>query len=121
MEKLLPATRRPDITFKSDGRILIAARVARILNLLPGACINVAVHDGEYLLFAESATLGNHTARCHAVNPTGRYIRANSVVLCRAMLRACHASSSAALMCGQAVEIAGQTYVPIITRTVINK
>ena len=121
MEKLLPATRRPDITFHSDGRILITARIARILNLNAGSFINVAVHDGEYLLFAGSATLGNHTARCHAVNPTGRYIRANSVMLSRAMLSACNATTTAALMCGQAVEIAGQTYVPIITRTVINK
>ena len=121
METILSTTRRPDLTFHADGRIYITARVARILRLSPDSCINVALHKGEYLLFAQNyeRMIGNHTARCHSVNKAGRYFRANSVALCRAMLDVCGVSLRAALMCGEPMTINGKTYLPIITRTTI--
>ena len=121
METILPTTRRPDMTFHADGRIYITARVARILRLTAESCINIARHQGEYLLFAEQYQnmIGTHTARCHSVNRGGRYYRANSVALCRAMLGACGVSLRAALMCGETMTINGKTYLSIITRTTL--
>lgn len=121
MEIILSSTRRPDITFHATGEIYITARVVRILQLTGDSCINIAKEKGEYLLFAEhyDGMIGLHTARCHVVNNGSRYFRANSVKLCRAMLDACGASGKAALMCGEAVEINGKTYLPIITKMIL--
>lgn len=121
MEKIISTTRRPDITFHKGGEIYITARVARILNLDGDSCINVARLKDEYLLFAEhyDGMIGNHSGRCYPTNVGGRYLRANSVRLCRAMLNACGASRRAALMCGEAITINGKLYLPIITRTML--
>lgn len=121
MEMILSSTRRPDITFHDTGEIYITARVARILRISGESCINVAKYKGEYLLIADTYTnmIGSHTARCHVVNTGSRYFRANSVKLSRAMLDACGASGKAALMCGEAVEINGKTYLPIITKLIL--
>lgn len=121
MEKIISTTRRPDITFSDNGVIHITARVARILHLTEDSCINIAKEKGEYLLFAENYTamIGNHIARCYPVNTGGRYFRANSVKLCRAVLKACGVLKKAALMCGEAISINGKTYIPIITGTTL--
>ncbi len=121
MNKIIPTSRRPDITFCSSGEIYITARVARILDLTPHSCINIAVHKGEWLLFAVHypAIVGRHVARCHAVNAGSLYFRANSVRLCRAMLQACGVTGRAALMCGEAVMINGKPHLPVITRTTL--
>ena len=118
MEMILSSTRRPDITFHASGEIYITSRVARILHLSGESCVNVARHEGEYLLVAENYTnmIGCHTARCHVVNAGSRYFRANSVVLCRAMLSACGAIGKAALMCGEPIPLKGKPCLPIITR-----
>ncbi|MDE6410040.1 MAG: hypothetical protein K2K81_07345 [Muribaculaceae bacterium] len=118
MEKLIPTSRRPDITFKSSGEICITSRVARILNLTDRSCINIAKERGEYLLFAEhhQSFIGNHSARCHPVNPGSRYFRANSVLLCHAILEACGATARVSLMCGEEIHINGKPYLPIITK-----
>lgn len=118
MEKIIPNTRRPDITFHRTGEIYITARVARILHLTGGSCINVVVEKGEHLLFAEHSPvmIGSHTGRCYPVNAGSRYFRANSVRLCRAILNLCGVSDRAALMCGEAITINGKPYIPIITR-----
>ena len=121
MEKIIPTTRRPDVTFHSSGEIYITARVARILNLSKDSCINVAVDKGEYLLVTENygSRIGNHAGRCYPVNAGGRYLRANSVRLCKAVLDACGVSGRAALMCGESVEINGKVYLPIITKMIL--
>lgn len=123
MEKIISTTRRPDITFHASGEIYITARVARILHLDGDSCVNVALDKGEYLLFAEhyEGMIGNHTGRCYPVNAGGRYFRANSVRLCRAIINACgiQGARRAALMCGTPVSIDGRTCLPIITRNTI--
>lgn len=116
MEMILSSTRRPDITFHASGEIYITSRVARLLRLSGESCVNVARHEGEYLLVAEHHAIGSRVARCHVVNSGSRYFRANSVVLCRAMLEACGAIAKAALMCGDPVTLNGKTCLPIITR-----
>lgn len=117
MEKIISTTRRPDITFHASGEIYITARVARILRLNGDSCLNVAIENGEYLLFAEhyENMIGNHTGRCYPVNAGSRYFRANSVKLCRAILDVCGMSRRAALMCGEPIYINGKPHLPIIT------
>ena len=120
MKSILSSSRRPDITFHASGEIYITVRVARILNLDADSSINIAIDNGEYLLFAQHhLCIGSHTARCHPVNAGSRYFRANSVRLCRAMLKACGANIRAALMCGAPININQKTYIPIITRTTL--
>ncbi len=121
MEKILSTTRRPDITFHDSGEIYITSRVARILQLTEKSCLNVAIENGEYLLFAEhyEGMIGNHTGRCYPVNSGSRYYRANSVKLCRAMLNACGVSGRAALMCGETISLNGKPHLTIITRTTL--
>ena len=123
MEMILPTTRRPDITFHADGRIYITARIARTLHISPGSCINIAVREGEYLLLAHNyhVPVGSHGGSCHPTNRGGRYYRANSVKLCRAIINACgiQGAHRAALMCGTPVSIDGRTCLPIITRNPI--
>ena len=121
MEKILSTTRRPDITFHDSGEIYITSRVARILQLTEKSCLNVAIENGEYLLFAEhyEGMIGNHTGRCYPVNSGSQYYRANSVKLCRAMLNACGVSGRAALMCGETISLNGKPNLTIITRTTL--
>lgn len=117
MEKIISTTRRPDITFHASGEIYITARVARILRLNGDSCLNVAIENGEHLLFAEhrDRLIGCHTGRCYPVNAGSRYFRANSVKLCRAILDVCGMSRRAALMCGEPIYINGKPHLPIIT------
>lgn len=118
MEKILANTRRPDITFYADGHIHITVRIARILQLSSESCINIAIDNGEYLLFAEQYKnmIGKHSARCYSINKGGQYFRANSVRLCRAIMNVCGTTDCAPLFCGEPVIIRNKTYIPIITR-----
>lgn len=120
MINLLEHTRRPDITFCRNGRILITARVARILSLRPGDTINIARdNNGEFLLFAthyENA-IGHHVAQCYPTKKGSRNFCANSVSLCRSIFQASNVSGQrAAFMAGEPVVRNYSTYVPIITR-----
>ena len=116
MTKLLTHTRRPDIIFYKSGRILITARVARLLTLNTGDVINIAVDGGEHLLFAGKDMFGRHEARCHPSKKGGRTFVANSTRLCRAMLEICNANGDrASLMIGEPTVRGGVTYLPVIT------
>lgn len=72
MTSLLPNSRRPDVTFYPDGRIDITARIAKHLNMAAGDVIDIAEHQGEYLLYVRlkaAQTVGRHEA---CVYPTKR-------------------------------------------------
>ena len=86
----LKNTRRPDITFHSDGRIDITARVAKALSLRPGDVIDIAHDTGEYYLYVKHRNaVGRHEAQCHATyrGKTCNNLRAHSKQLCLAVLR----------------------------------
>ncbi len=88
MIKLLEHTRRPDITFNRNGRILITARVAQLLDLRPGDCINIGVENGECLLYASRLDnpLGRHVAQCYPTKRNSRHFCVSSVELSRGFL-----------------------------------
>lgn len=118
MINLLQHSRRPDITFCRNGRILITARVARILAIAPGDSINIAKDGREYLLFAvrHPADIGRHIARCYPTNKNSANYCANSVSLCRTMLEIAGVSTNrVAFMTGEPQQSDTTTYLPIIT------
>ena len=116
MQPLLENTRRHDITFHRNGRIRITARIVRILRLRPGDSINIALSDGEYLLFAVRHNVGRHQARCHPSKRGGRNFCANSIRLCRLFFEALGIQSDrVSFMAGEPTERLGTTYLPIIT------
>lgn len=142
MVSLIKNTRKPDITFFRDGRILITARIVRILALLPGDAINIAVHNyeipyqreqrqaclgsaecslnftkSEYLLYAIHNPVGRHEAQCYPTKRGSHNFCANSIRLSRALLDACNIpDQKASFMMGEGVVIQNETYCPIITR-----
>lgn len=121
MLSLIKNTRKPDIKFYRDGRIFITARVSRILGLSPGDAINIALLDGEYLLFALSETIGRHHARCHPTKKGSHNFCANSTRLARALLDSCGiADQKASFMIGVPIILDEKTYCPIITRKPIS-
>lgn len=90
MVTTLDNTRRPDITFHSDGRIDITARVAKALSLHPGDVIDIAHDAGEYYLYVKHRnTIGRHEAQCRATyrGKTCNNLRAHSKRLCLAVLK----------------------------------
>ncbi len=120
MINLLEHTRRPDISFcRKRGTIRITAKVARVLALRPGDAINIAVHNGEYLLYAihRVNNISRFEAQCYpSKKDGGMNYCANSVRLCRSLLDALGVpDNKAAFLVGEAIDIYGTTYLPIIT------
>lgn len=144
VKKLLEHTRRPDISFHRNGTIRITARVARMLSLLPGDAINIAITDAEflrqreqsgacsgsagrsrqcgqpeYLLFAvrHQDTSHRYEAQCYrSKRGGGENYCANSVRLCRALFNSIGVKSErVSFMAGEAIMRNTVRYVPIIT------
>lgn len=118
MKKLIPHTRRPDISFHRNGTIRLSSRIVRILSISPGDSINIALSDGEYLLHAirHPPQSGRFEAQCRASKRGGRNLCANSVRLCSLLMQAigCHADKIA-FPVGQPTIINQTLYLPIIT------
>lgn len=120
MTNLLVHTRRPDITFCHNGRILITAKVVKALRLRPGDAINIALDNGEYLLFAthvDNAGTGRLHAQCYPTKHGSHNYCANSTQLCRALLRSVGSiAKRVSYMVGKEITLNGNIYLPIITR-----
>lgn len=115
-------TRRPDITFRADGRIDITSRIAKVLDLAPGDVIDVAeVFDGEFCLYVRhrACVCGRHEGRCYPVMKGyqhGAY-RVWRKRLCDAVRAAANYSADyLRLPCGDPIEINGQLHIPIILK-----
>lgn len=119
MTNLLELPRRPDITFSRRGLITISAGVAKTLGIQPGDAINVAVDNGDFLLFVAAGAdcRGRRPATCYPVNKGCRHFRANSVALCRAMFDACGISAKKiSFFTGECVVNPPRKFIQIITR-----
>lgn len=119
MFNLLPRTRRPDITFIRDGRILITANLARALCLNHGDSINISCRNGEFFLYASSKSnaIGRHDAMCRRTKKNSNNFCANSIRLARAILDAVGINGNrAAFPVGEAFFENNIKYIPIITR-----
>lgn len=119
MKNLLTSTRRHDITFRRDGTINLSSRIVHLLGISPGDCINVALDNDEYLLYVQrraNECVGRHVGACRPAKQNGRYYRANSVTLCREMLRIAGEQEIVCYPAGAPVFIGSTIYLPIITR-----
>lgn len=119
MIKLLEHIRRPDISFsRKRGTIRITAKVARVLALRPGDAINIAISNGEYLLYAIHFTdnIGRFEAQCYPTKKGSDNYCAYSVRLCRTLLDSVGIKADkVAYMIGESFVCGEITYVPIIT------
>lgn len=117
MQRLLEHTRRHDLTFHRNGFIRITARVVRILQIQPGDSINIAITNGEYLLFASHHTFGRHEAQCYPSKKGSGNFCANSIRLCRSLFSSIGITrDKVSFLTGEKIEDSGITYLPIITK-----
>lgn len=116
MQNLLQYTRRPDITFYPSGRILITARLAKLLEISPGDSINIALENREFLLHVIPKGLGRRSAACYLSKKGGRSLCCNSVSLCRAIFNYSNISpTKTSFLAGEKIIINNKSYIPIIT------
>ena len=123
MQSILGNTRKADITFHSNGRIDISARVTGILSLQKGDVIDVMDGGGELYLYVKlhAPTVGRHEAACFPTHSRSRHFRAWSQKLCRALIKAGGTSlDKVELSCGTPVSITVGTAIPIIYRHILN-
>ena len=85
MQSILGNTRKTDITFRADGRIDIAARVASLLSLHKGDVIDVLDGGGELYLYVKlhAPTVGRHEAACFPTHARSRHFRASRIFSAR--------------------------------------
>ena len=119
MQSILGNTRKADITFHSNGRIDISARVTGILSLQKGDVIDVMDGGGELYLYVKlhAPTVGRHEAACFPTHSRSRHFRAWSKRLCQAMLPGGKAHAS--LPAGDPVTLPVGTAIPIICKHIL--
>lgn len=149
MTSILENSRRPDITFHANGRICIAARVAKALDLAHGDVIDImvdkggsscqreqiGVHSGyaecsrgcgiaeTYLYVKHRAPLiGRHEGMVFRSNKNGNHCIASSVRLCRFIITQSSATGSKVrLCCGDTVTLSHYgTALPIIFKHILS-
>ncbi len=128
MEYMLGNTRRPDITFHSNGRIDVSSRVAKILGLADGDVIDIAYDNVEYYLYVKykgNTLVGRHEGMIHPTNRNKHYcnnMRAYSKRLCGLILAMHRGVSEVRLPVGEVETRLGLGKVlPIIVRCVLGK
>lgn len=126
MESVLDNTRLPDISFHRDGQIDITSRIAKHLSLESGDVIDLIKDRGEvyiYIRHKSESVVGRHKAQCRATHSQGRsrYLRVNSIPLCRAIFDMCGECDVVKLAAGEPIElpVVGLA-VPLITRVNLN-
>lgn len=109
MTTLLPSTRRPDVSFYSDGHIDISKHLATQMQLQQDDVINIAEDKGELYLFVKMRAgeyIGTHQGRVRKTR-CNRY-RVSSSALCKAVFRIAGAvNRPVRLPAGQAIDIPG--------------
>ena len=107
MQSILGNSRKSDITFHCNGRICIAARVAKLLNLQHGDVIDILNGEGEYYLVVKhhAPVIGRHEGMIYRSNKQGNHCLASSTRLCRYILDECHAAEHIKLCCGELVTL----------------
>lgn len=127
MNTMLGNTRRPDVTFHSDGRIDIASNAAQKLGIEPNDVIDIAYNGVEYYLYVKhrgSELVGRHQAQCHPTNKNKRYChnyRAYSKRLCAAVMEICGITDAVRLPVGEVERQQGKRMLPIIIRNILQR
>lgn len=122
MKHLLENTRRHDIAFHANGRIEISAHVTRVLGILPGDVIDIAVDERTrevYLYVKHRQPAGRHKAQCYRTGKgrTCNSLRAYSVEICRQVLDIRGDKvRQVKLPVGDPVDLQGAQALPLIIR-----
>ena len=126
IQTILQQSRKHDVVFsRRKGRIRICSRVSKDIGLKSGDVIDIAIKNGEYLLFVKYKSediTGRYDGR---VSPTNKgncnNLIATSVKICNAMYKVVSNSEgleALRLPAGNVVEVEGiGKAVPLITRT----
>jgi hypothetical protein len=116
---ILNSSRKPDITFYSNGRIDITARVAAILQIEAGDVLDIETNGVDYYLYVRRKAgtyIGSHVATAHRTKGCSNNFRAYSKTLASAILNSIQGQPSMARLCaGQPISDNG-IKIPIITR-----
>lgn len=122
MYSLIGNNRKPDITFHSNGRIDISARVARLLSIQRGNALDIISDGEEYYLYVRShSEAGHYEATVFPSQHGSRHYLAWSRKLARAVIDACGLHvKKVRLTVGQPVPVGHiNKALPIITRNPI--
>lgn len=124
MKDLIGSQRRADIVFHANGRIDIAARVAKILGLEEGDVVSIVEHTDEYYLYVahkSTATGYRYEGRVWRSKKGSYNFRAQSVRLCKKISQLC-GRKDVYLPCGNRCRIGEcKNAVPIITLNALNR
>lgn len=116
IRSILGCKRRHDIAFHSNGRIDIASRIVKALEIGPGDVIDIATANGEFWLYVDvraSDACGKYEARCFPTKARSHNFRAWSRRLCSAFIKN---NDCARFASGDVDMINGKMAVNIITR-----
>lgn len=123
MTSLLDNSRRADIRFYPNGRIDIAANLAKFLQLASGDVIDIAHQNGEFYLYVRyraNQYIGRHEATAYPTKKgirSSNNFRAYSKKLCSVICGICNCTDAKlALFAGQplSMPIIGNA-IPLIT------
>lgn len=126
MKSILGNTRKADITFNSNGRINISARVSKSLNLRHGDVIDIMEDQCETYLYVKyhAPIVGKHEGMVFRSNKGGNHCVASSITLCRYIIQLCVSEQSKTnkvrLCCGEPITL--QNYgivIPIIMKHIL--
>lgn len=122
---ILGNTRRPDVSFYSNGRIDITARAAKQLNLHDGDVVDIAAIDGECYIYVKhlgTDVMGRHEAACYPTKRGSNNYRCHSVRLTAFILQQHNGARSVKLPVGEPEQKPTLGIVlPIITRINLDK
>ena len=106
MQTLVENIRKPDITFRSDGSIIISASIAKRLSLMPGDAINVVPDSNEYFLVARHASRDTQGKPIASFRNAVHYIKGEHGTMRCSFRKLCNAinfitqSPASVLFCG---------------------
>lgn len=93
MRSLIDNTRRPDVVFYRNGKIEIAANVAKTLNLQAGDVIDIITNNIEYYIvvkYKANEVVGNHDCKVMRSNKRGNHLRCYSTKICNKIFSICN-------------------------------
>lgn len=93
MRSVIDNTRRPDVIFYRNGKIEIAANVAKTLNLQAGDVIDIITNNIEYYLvirYKANEVVGNHDGKVMRSNKRGNHLRCYSKKICNKIFSICN-------------------------------
>ena len=109
MRSLIDNTKRPDVIFHKNGKIDIAANVAKTLNLKAGDVIDIITNNIEYYIvvkYKANEVVGNHDCKVMRSNKHGNHLRCYSKKLCNKIFSICNFEINSSYLYSDKVRLA---------------